>query len=84
MLFNIIKDSKPKLIRLFKEGYCTPQIARIAKTIDEASATIHYNIKKLEEEGAIKTYKAAFDYKKTGEGFCASALIALSCSYRVR
>jgi len=73
-----MKDIKPKLIRLFKEGYCTPQISRIAKTIDEPSATIHYNIKKLEEEGAIKTYKAAFDYKKIGEGFCAFMLIALS------
>jgi len=73
-----MKDIKPKLIRLFKEGYCTPQISRIAKTIDEPSATIHYNIKKLEEDGAIKTYKAAFDYKKIGEGFCAFVLIALS------
>ena len=73
-----MKDIKPKLVRLFKEGYCTPQISRIAKTIDEPAATIHYNIKKLEEEGAIKTYKAAFDYKKIGEGFCAFVLIALS------
>jgi len=73
-----MKDIKPKLIRLFKEGYCTPQISRIAKAIDEPSATIHYNIKKLEEDGAIKTYKATFDYKKIGEGFCAFVLIALS------
>jgi DNA-binding Lrp family transcriptional regulator len=73
-----MKDIKPKLVRLFKEGYCTPQISRIAKAIDEPSATIHYNIKKLEEEGAIKTYKAAFDYKKIGEGFCAFVLIGLS------
>jgi len=75
-----MKDIKPKLVRLFKEGYCTPQISRIAKAIDEPSATIHYNIKKLEEEGAIKAYKAAFDYKKIGEGFCAFVLIALSPS----
>jgi DNA-binding Lrp family transcriptional regulator len=73
-----MKDIKPKLIRLFKEGYCTPQISRIAKTIDEPSTTIHYNIKKLEEEDAIKTYKAVFDYKKIGEGFCTFLLIALS------
>jgi len=73
-----MKDIKPKLIRLFKEGYCTPQIARIAKNIHEPSATIHYNIKKMESEGAIKTYKAVFDYKKIGEGFCAFVLIALS------
>jgi len=73
-----MKDIKPKLIRLFKEGYCTPQIGRIAREIDEPSTTIHYNIKKLESEGAIKTYKAVFDYKKIGEGFCAFVLIALS------
>ena len=73
-----MKDIRPKLIELFREGYCTPQIARIAKAIDEPSSTIHYNIKKLEKEGAIKTYKAVFDYAKIGEGFCAFILVALS------
>jgi len=73
-----MKDIKPKLIRLFKEGYCTPQIGRIAREIDEPSTTIHYNIKKLESEGAIKTYKAVFDYRKIGEGFCTFVLMALS------
>jgi len=73
-----MKDIKPKLIRLFKEGYCTPQIGRIAREIDEPSTTIHYNIKKLETEGAIKAYKAVFDYRKIDEGFCAFVLIALS------
>ena len=61
MLFNIMKDIKPKLISLFKEGYCTPQISKIARTIDEPSTTIHYNIKKLESEGVLKTYKGVFD-----------------------
>jgi len=75
-----MKDIKPKLIRLFKEGYCTPQISRIAKTIKEPSTTIHYNVKKLQNEGAIKTYKAVFDYKKIDEGFCAYSLITLSPS----
>jgi len=75
-----MKDIQPKLIRLFKEGYCTPQIGRIAREIDEPATTIHYNIKKLESEGAIKTYKAVFDYRKIGEGFCTFVLIALSSS----
>ena len=30
-----MKDIKPRLIELFKEGYCTPQIARIAKKLKE-------------------------------------------------
>jgi DNA-binding Lrp family transcriptional regulator len=73
-----MKDIKPKLIRLFKEGYCTPQIAKIARAIDEPSATLHYNIKKLESEGAVKTYKAVFDHRKIDEGFTVYVLIALS------
>jgi DNA-binding Lrp family transcriptional regulator len=73
-----MKNIKPKLIKLFKAGYCTPQIARIAKKINEPSTTIHYNIKKLENEGEIKTYKAVFDYKKIDEGFCAYVLVAFA------
>ncbi len=73
-----MKNIKPKLVKLFKEGYCTPQIARIAKKLREPSTTIHYNIKRLEKEGAIKTYKAVFDYKKIDEGFCVYVLIKLT------
>lgn len=73
-----MKDIRPKVIKLFKEGYCTPQIARIARNLHEPSATIHYNIKKMEREGAIKAYKAVFDYKKIDEGFCVYVLIKLT------
>ncbi|MFA4887294.1 MAG: Lrp/AsnC family transcriptional regulator [Candidatus Nanoarchaeia archaeon] len=73
-----MKDITPRIINLFKEGYCTPQIARMAKHLKEPSTTIHYNIKKLEKENAIRTYKAVFDYKKINEGFCAYVLIAIS------
>ena len=73
-----MKDIRPKLIKLFKQGYCTPQIARIAKKLGEPSTTIHYNIKKLEKEGAIKTYKAVFDYKKIDEGLCNFVLLSLA------
>ncbi|MBW3012288.1 Lrp/AsnC family transcriptional regulator [Candidatus Woesearchaeota archaeon] len=72
-----MKDITPKLIDLFKQGFCTPQIARIAKKLSEPATTIHYNIKKLEREGAIKSYKAVFDYKKIGEGHCTYLLINL-------
>jgi Lrp/AsnC family leucine-responsive transcriptional regulator len=78
MLFKNMKDIQSKLIRLFKKGYCTPQIGRIAREINEPSTTIHYNIKKLEKRGVIKTYKAVFDHNKIGEEFCCFVLIALS------
>ncbi len=76
-----MKNIKHKLVDLFKKGYCTPQIARIAKAIKEPSSTIHYNIKKLENEGAIKAYKAVFDYKKINEGFCVFVLINIGTDY---
>ncbi|PLW80229.1 hypothetical protein C0585_03695 [Candidatus Woesearchaeota archaeon] len=72
-----MKNITEKLIGLFKSGYCTPQIARIAKHIKEPSTTIHYNIKKLESEGAIKAYKAVFDYKKINQGTCNYVFINL-------
>jgi Lrp/AsnC family leucine-responsive transcriptional regulator len=73
-----MKNITFKLIKLFKEGYCAPQIAKIAKKIREPATTIHYNIKKLEKEGAIKTYKAVFDYEKIDEGFCAYVFVKLT------
>ena len=73
-----MKDIRTKLIKLFKTGFCTPQIARIAKKLHEPSTTLHYNIKKLEKEGAIKTYKAVFDYKKIDMGYCVFVLISLT------
>jgi DNA-binding Lrp family transcriptional regulator len=73
-----MKDIRQKLVNLFKQGYCTPQIARIAKKTKEPSTTLHYNIKRLEKEGAIKTYKAVFDYKKIDEGYCSYVFINLS------
>ena len=72
-----MKDIGPKLVELFKKGYCTPQISRIAKVLKEPSTTIHYNIKKLEKDGVIRAYKAVLDYKKTGEGHCTYLLINL-------
>jgi len=73
-----MKDIKPKLIELFKEGNCTPQISVIAKKLKEPGTTIHYNVKRLEEEGAIKAYKAVFDYKKIDEGHCTYIFVNLS------
>ncbi|MBT3405204.1 Lrp/AsnC family transcriptional regulator [archaeon] len=73
-----MKNIAPKLIALFKQGFCTPQIAKIAKKLKEPSTTLHYNIKQLEKSGAIKSYKAVFDYKKIGEGHCTYILINLS------
>ena len=73
-----MKDIKPRLIDLFKEGNCTPQISVIAKTLKEPATTIHYNVKQLESEGAIRAYKAVFNYKKIDEGHCTYIFVNLS------
>lgn len=73
-----MKDIRLKIINLLKQGYCTPQIARIAKKLQEPSTTIHYNLKKLEQESTIKEYKAIFDYKQIHQGYCTYVLINLA------
>ncbi len=73
-----MKNISERLIGLLKKDYSTPQIARLAKKLKEPSTTLHYNIKKLEKEGAIKSYKAVFDYKKINSGFCCFVLLNLS------
>jgi Lrp/AsnC family transcriptional regulator, leucine-responsive regulatory protein len=73
-----MKNIEPRLIDLFKTGYCTPQIAKLAKKLKEPSTTIHYNIKRLEKEGKIKAYGAVFDYKKIGLGYCVYVFVNLT------
>lgn len=72
-----MKNIKGSLIDLMKGGYCAPRIANIAAKLKEPSTTIHYNLKQMEKEGVIRTYKAVFDYKKVGAGFCTFVLINL-------
>ena len=73
-----MKDIRKRLIELFKVGYCTPQIARLAKKLKQPSTTLHYNIKRLEKDGIIKAYKGVFDYKKMGVGHCTYVLINIA------
>jgi Lrp/AsnC family transcriptional regulator, leucine-responsive regulatory protein len=80
LLYNLqlMKDIREKLVALLRTGSCTPQIAQIARKLREPSTTIHYNIKKLEKDGVIKTYKAVLDHKKINEGFCTYVLLHLA------
>lgn len=78
-----MKNIKLQLIGLLKQGYCTPKISSIAKKLGTPSTTVHYNIKSMEKEGMVKGYKAVFDYKRIGEGFCTFVLISLdSAEYK--
>lgn len=73
-----MKDLQPDIVDNLKTGMCTPQVARIAARLHEPTTTVHYNIKSLEKNGAIKAYKAVFDYKKIDLGFCCFVLLSLS------
>jgi DNA-binding Lrp family transcriptional regulator len=73
-----MKDISRKLVGLLRTGYCTPQIAKLAKKLKEPSSTIHYNIKKLESSGEILACKSVLNHKKIDEGFCVFVLINLS------
>ncbi len=73
-----MKNLGNKLINALRKGYCTPQIARLASVMREPSATLHYNIKKLEKQGAIIGYKAVFNHRLIDESFSAFVLLNLS------
>jgi len=73
-----MKEIRKKITELLMKGYCTPSIQKISKELGIPASTVHYNIKKMEEEGVIKIYKAVFDYSKIDMGFCAYVLIRLS------
>lgn len=70
-----MKNLRPELVELLKVGNCTPRLSKLAAKMHSKSTTIHYNIKQMEAEGTIKTYKAVFDYKKIDEGFTSYVLI---------
>ena len=72
-----MKDIRARLIPLLEKGQCTPRISQLAKKLGEPSTTIHYNVKKMEREGAIQAYKAVFNYKSIGQGHCTYLLINL-------
>ena len=73
-----MKDIRASVIELLKEGNCTPRISRLAVKLHSHATTVHYNIKQLEKNGTVIAYKAVFDYKKIGEGFCSYVLINLT------
>ena len=73
-----MKDIREKLVGLLRAGYCTPQISRIARKLSVPAATIHYNVKRLEEDGALRECKAVFDHKKVESGFTSFVLLSLS------
>ncbi len=73
-----MKNIEPKLIEALLAGGCAPQIMKLARATKTASATIHYNIKRMEKEGKIRAYKAVFDYSKINRGFCTYVLVNLS------
>ncbi|BCS90841.1 MAG: putative HTH-type transcriptional regulator [Candidatus Micrarchaeota archaeon] len=73
-----MKEIRDELVRLLKEGHCTPRIVELSRELKESSPTIHYNIKQLEKAGIIIRYKAVFNYKKIDQGYCNYVLINLS------
>ncbi len=73
-----MKNIESKLIELLSGGFCTPQISQLARKLKEPATTLHYNIKKMEEDAKTLAYKAVFDYAKIGRGFCTYVLVNIS------
>jgi len=46
--------------------------------LKEPSTTIHYNLRRLEEDSVVRSYTAVLDHKKAEEGFTAFVLVTLA------
>jgi len=73
-----MKNIEEKLIEQLKTGKCAPQITQLARSLNEPSTTIHYNIHRMEKEGKICTCKAVFNHAKINQGLCTFVLLTLS------
>ena len=73
-----MKNIEEKLIELMRGGFCSPHIANISRRLGQPASTIHYNLKKMEGEGKIRSYVAVFDNKKIGLGVCNYVLVTVS------
>ena len=63
--------------KLLTKDYCSPKIATLAGKLLKPNTTIHYNVKKMEEDGKIIGYKAVFNFKEIERGFCVIAHMKL-------
>ena len=73
-----MKKLEEPLIKELRAGACVPAITTLAKRLKQPGSTIHFNVKKMEMEGTILSYKAVFDHSKIEEGFTVFALVKLN------
>ncbi len=73
-----MKEIKNEMVNLLIHGYCTPRLVKLAQKLKTPSTTIQYNIKQMEKDGSILSYKAVFNYKKIDLGMCNYVFINLN------
>lgn len=65
-----IDETDLKILRILQEDCRTP-LEKIAVNLGISKSTVHYRIKRLEEEGVIEGYYARVDAEKIGMDFTA-------------
>lgn len=75
-----VDEKDQEILRLIQQD-CKKPMREISEQIDSPITTVYARIKKLEDSGIIKTYKAILDGEKLGKQ--ATAFILASFSYRI-
>jgi len=75
-----VDEKDAEILRMLQED-CKRPVKEIGRKIDSPITTVYTRIKKLEETGIIKGYKAVLDAEKLGKG--TTAFILASFSYRL-
>ncbi|VVB60177.1 putative HTH-type transcriptional regulator [uncultured archaeon] len=74
-----LDEKERQLLNLLQEGtLCVPRITRLAHKLQIPTTTLHSKLKKLENDGVIKGYKAELDGKKIGKSMIVFAVIKVN------
>lgn len=74
-----LDEKERQLLNLLQEGsLCVPRTTRLAHKLQIPTTTLHSKLKKLENDGIIKGYRADIDGKKVGKGMIIFAVIKVN------
>lgn len=74
-----LDEKERELLNLLQKGdFCVPRATRLAHKLQIPTTTLHSKLKKLEQQGIIRGYKAELDGKKVGKGMVIFAVIKVN------
>lgn len=79
MAMKELDEKERELLNLLQDGnLCVPRTTQLAHKLKIPTTTLHSKLKKLEQNGIIKGYKAEIDSKKIGKNMIIFAVVKVN------